>query len=200
MLSREESTLVTRRRLVRAAMELLAEHGYERLTTGRVAARAGVAQPTFYVHFRDLDQLLETVARELVDELRASLREARAALRPESEPLPLARQTYRLALRAITGDRGRLLRLFAAELYRPSAIGEAARAMVADVAREMAQDVAASGVPTGLSKKELARVAEAMVVLTLHFGVKVVDGDERGIEPLVEVLSRMTVGMMALGR
>ena len=46
---------MTRHRLLRAATELLAEQGYERLTTGRVAERAGVAQPTFYVHFSDLD-------------------------------------------------------------------------------------------------------------------------------------------------
>lgn len=43
-----------RRRLLAAAAEALAEHGYGRLTAERVGERAGVSSRTFYKHFGNL--------------------------------------------------------------------------------------------------------------------------------------------------
>jgi AcrR family transcriptional regulator len=40
--------------------------GYGGLSTGAVARAAGVAQPTFYVHFRDMDDLLRTIGTEQI--------------------------------------------------------------------------------------------------------------------------------------
>ena len=59
----------TRRRLLQAILKTIHRHGYGALTTGRVAQLAGVAQPTFYVHFRSMDQALEQVADWVAEEL-----------------------------------------------------------------------------------------------------------------------------------
>ena len=40
-------------RMVKAAMELFAERGYEQTTAGDIAARAGVTERTFFRHFTD---------------------------------------------------------------------------------------------------------------------------------------------------
>ena len=61
-LTREEGKLITRRRLLESAAKLLGETGYGALSVSAVARAAGVAQPTFYVHFRDKDHLLQTLA------------------------------------------------------------------------------------------------------------------------------------------
>ena len=61
-LSREETKLITRRRLLDGAALVLRAEGFEKLTTSRVAREAGVAQPTFYVHFRDMNELLHALA------------------------------------------------------------------------------------------------------------------------------------------
>jgi AcrR family transcriptional regulator len=63
----------TRRRLLQAILKTIQRYGYGALTTGRVAELAGVAQPTFYVHFRSMDQALEQVAEWVADQLSPGL-------------------------------------------------------------------------------------------------------------------------------
>jgi AcrR family transcriptional regulator len=62
-----------RRRLLRAMDEVLAEHGIEDATVGRISKRAGVSRRTFYEVFEDreecflatLDQAVERIASEV---------------------------------------------------------------------------------------------------------------------------------------
>lgn len=53
-LSREEVRESQRQRLIAAATESLAEHGYGQITVTEVAKRAGVSTATFYKRFDDL--------------------------------------------------------------------------------------------------------------------------------------------------
>ena len=61
-MSRQINKERTRHRLLQAILKTIQRYGHGTLTTGRVAELAGVAQPTFYVHFRSMDQALEQVA------------------------------------------------------------------------------------------------------------------------------------------
>jgi len=61
-MSRQINKERTRLRLLQAILKTIHRFGHGTLTTGRVAQLAGVAQPTFYVHFRSMDQALEQVA------------------------------------------------------------------------------------------------------------------------------------------
>jgi AcrR family transcriptional regulator len=65
-----------RRRVLRAALELLAEGGYARLTVGAVVARARVSRRTFYHLFGDAEECFVTLFDEGVELARAPLREA----------------------------------------------------------------------------------------------------------------------------
>ena len=47
-----------RGRMVRAAMELFAERGFDQTTTGDIAERAGVTERTFFRHFADKREVL----------------------------------------------------------------------------------------------------------------------------------------------
>ena len=71
-MSRQMNKERTRRRLLQAILKTIHRYGYGALTTGRVAQLAGVAQPTFYVHFRSMDQALEQVAEWVAQELSPS--------------------------------------------------------------------------------------------------------------------------------
>lgn len=62
-MSRQINKERTRRRLLQAILKTIHRSGLGTLTTGRVAQFAGVAQPTFYVHFRSMDEALEQVAQ-----------------------------------------------------------------------------------------------------------------------------------------
>ena len=72
-MSRQMNKERTRRRLLQAALKTIHRYGHGALTTGRVAQLAGVAQPTFYVHFRSMDQALEQVASWVAEELSPGL-------------------------------------------------------------------------------------------------------------------------------
>ena len=68
-MSRQMNKERTRHRLLQAILKTIHRYGHGTLTTGRVAQLAGVAQPTFYVHFRSMDQALEHVAEWVAVEL-----------------------------------------------------------------------------------------------------------------------------------
>ncbi len=73
----------TRRRLVRAGIELFAREGLHGATTARIARAAGVAAGTFYLHFRDKHELFAAVVRDALARMRARTEAAAAAAPPD---------------------------------------------------------------------------------------------------------------------
>ncbi|HET8707450.1 MAG TPA: TetR/AcrR family transcriptional regulator, partial [Pseudomonadales bacterium] len=85
--SRNELKAQTRARIIDATIEALIEEGHAGLSMNKIAKRAGIAQPSFYVHFENLDQLFEAVAATLADRyirpLQHSLESVMHTLKPE---------------------------------------------------------------------------------------------------------------------
>ena len=103
---REEAKFLTRRRLLDAAATLLGETGYAGLSASAVTRAAGVAQPTFYVHFRDKNDLVRTLADEKIGVIRlasdAAARGAhQVAARSHRGELPTGIYHETLPLRAV---------------------------------------------------------------------------------------------------
>ncbi|POM24871.1 Bacterial regulatory protein, tetR family [Actinomadura rubteroloni] len=71
-----------RGRLERAALELYAEHGYERTTVAEIAARAGLTERTFFRHFADKREVLFGGAEPLRDLIVRTAAEAPASAAP----------------------------------------------------------------------------------------------------------------------
>jgi AcrR family transcriptional regulator len=61
--------LRTRRLLTDALMELVVERGFQDVTIQDIANRADVSRTTFYLHFRDKDELLFSTFVGMMDEL-----------------------------------------------------------------------------------------------------------------------------------
>lgn len=102
---RQEAKERTRQRLIEAAIEVLDEEGPSALTTVRITQRAGVAQPTFYVHFRDLVSGLEVAAEHVTDTMLAGLRSV------DPTRSGTLREALERVLRGMLEDR-RLTRIF----------------------------------------------------------------------------------------
>ena len=68
-MSRRVNKERTRRRLLQGVIKIVHRQGSGALTTGRVAQLAGVAQPTFYVHFKGMDEALQQVSDWVAGEL-----------------------------------------------------------------------------------------------------------------------------------
>jgi AcrR family transcriptional regulator len=61
----------TRELLRQALMSLIVERGYEAITIQDITERANVARTTFYLHFRDKDELLFQTMRDVYEEIAA---------------------------------------------------------------------------------------------------------------------------------
>jgi AcrR family transcriptional regulator len=71
----------TRAQLVAAAKLLFATRAVESVTVDDVVKGAGVAKGTFYIHFKDLQELTATVADELVESIDSLLQPGRLSIR-----------------------------------------------------------------------------------------------------------------------
>ena len=65
---RQERALATVDAVVEAAALLIVEDGYARLTTNRVAERAGVSVGTLYQYFRSKEAVVEALVQRIADE------------------------------------------------------------------------------------------------------------------------------------
>ena len=64
-LSRQESKAQTRQRLIQAAHKLLLEKGLAGLTMNQITRKAGIAQPSFYNHYSNLNELIIDVRKRM---------------------------------------------------------------------------------------------------------------------------------------
>lgn len=79
---RENQKQKTRENLLGAARRVLKRRGFAKTTTREVAEEAGVAAGTFFVHFPDVDALVEAL---LDDHLASALGEAIGSLRGRTD-------------------------------------------------------------------------------------------------------------------
>jgi AcrR family transcriptional regulator len=194
-LTRDESKLITRRRLLESAARVLREEGLRSLTTGRVSREAGVAQPTFYVHFKDMEELLRTLAQEKMGQIRQPVREARRLLRSSPDGNRL-RETFRLPLKALV-EQPELFRLYIQEYHRPgSPVGKMARDTQAELQRDLIEDLTALGAPasTPAERQRLEMFAEGLITLTQTLALGYLDGRYKDLEAIVDVLVQFTHG------
>ena len=78
-----------RRRILAAAVDLFADHGYDATSVSQVISRAGVAKGGFYHHFASKDELLHAVYGELIDRQVAGMDRILAERRSPAETLRL---------------------------------------------------------------------------------------------------------------
>jgi AcrR family transcriptional regulator len=77
------------RKLIRAAAEVLGQHGVEGATIPRIAEHAGLTPGAVYRRFRDKDTLLETVVLGILERQEKNLRLALPAEMAAKIPLPV---------------------------------------------------------------------------------------------------------------
>ncbi|MFC3798636.1 TetR-like C-terminal domain-containing protein [Cohnella sp. GCM10012308] len=88
---RTDPRIVRTRRMLRDALvELLEEMDVEKISVNRLAERATINRVTFYLHYRDIPDMMEKMADEMIEDLRAILQAPASRQRPaQAEGWPL---------------------------------------------------------------------------------------------------------------
>ncbi|MFW6067078.1 MAG: TetR/AcrR family transcriptional regulator [Myxococcota bacterium] len=185
-MARKVSKERTRSKLIEATLRVLHERGPGSLTTGRIAAAAGLAQPTFYVHFHDMEDALTQAAAAIEERLLGSLREYRSDL-GLSEPEETVRGIFRATIRALLAE-PHMTQLYLRHRHDvDSPLGRRFKEWTARARRDLERDLRS----LGLTLPNLDAHAEAVVGMTL--GVvealleRRLDDREQAIEALVHI-------------
>lgn len=203
-LTRREAKSITRRRLIEAALELLSSDKDSRnLTTGQIAKRAGVAQPTFYVHFRDMDDLLGALVDARMAELREAFKRSREridlAAIASGAPDQALREAFRAPLAEVI-ERPRMFRIYMQErMHRDSPLGVFCHRLAGELRRDLADDLGvwAEATKRSTTRRELEIMADAFSGMVESVAIGHLDGRYEDIEQMIDVLSRFARGVLA---
>jgi TetR/AcrR family transcriptional regulator, fatty acid biosynthesis regulator len=186
--TRAEAKELSRSRLLRAATELLDQHGGSKLSVSAVARRAGMAQSSFYVHFRDLDDLLRTLGDEMAVRRGRDVREARRRVRedPDAERV---RETFRIPLDEIVSN-PEWYRTGLRALYDPeSPLGEVIREMLARERRDLVDDLLLAGFRTDAPRgRSVEMTADCLAAMTEALAQGHLDGRYPELDEILDVL------------
>jgi AcrR family transcriptional regulator len=126
----------TRARLMDAAVTLIARDGFSAVSVNEIAKTAEVANGTFYVHFRDKDEIAAAVAFGMTQHVARQLDEAMAHVDDAVERTSMATRRF-IDLAASRPDWGRAL--FHAAWFFRDLRGGAVAYLRADLERGVAQ-------------------------------------------------------------
>lgn len=77
--------LQTRQQLIRATLDLVLEKGYGSVSVQDITDRADLGRGTFYIHFKDKDEVLWTAFKELFGQLETEAHARVARRTPHAE-------------------------------------------------------------------------------------------------------------------
>lgn len=179
----------TRQRLLDAALEILDEEGESGLTTTRITRLAGVSQPTFYVHFTDMDDLLKDLIQRLWEERRAGQRETRAEMR-QATTGSVVRELTRATINSLVAHPAVLRLVMRSRLDQSSPLGEYTRAELDITLDNMITALEATGLPnaTPAEQRKLRMQADGLVAVIDHLTLGHIEGRYEDVEEVLDVL------------
>ncbi|MCA9534738.1 MAG: TetR/AcrR family transcriptional regulator [Myxococcales bacterium] len=194
MSTRKANKERTRHKLVQATLKILHKQGPTALTTGRIAQAAGVAQPTFYVHFKDMDEALEEAAVSVGESIRTRLREFRDGLEDGASPQVATRQAFTTGVEALIADR-RSAELFLRhrrDVANP--LGRRWRELMDGAREDLIADLHARGV--GKQVDDLVVLADTIIGLVLTTVESILDGRVTNRAAAMEMMMRSVEASM----
>jgi TetR/AcrR family transcriptional regulator, fatty acid biosynthesis regulator len=186
-LSRAESKELTRRRLLNSAMALLS--GGDKLSVSAVSRHAGIAQSSFYVHFRDLDDLLQVLGDELAVRRNLAVREARRRVR-ERPDVERVRDSFRIPLEQIITNPDEYRAGLRARFDPDSPLGHVVRDFQEREREDLVEDLVLGGyeVDTPRRRRSAEMVADCLGAMTEVLARGSLDGRYADVEEILDVL------------
>ncbi len=197
--TREEAKAATRRRLLEACLEIIESEGPAALTTGKVAQRAGVAQPTVYVHFAGIEDLLDHLVAETLTTWGSATIDARRLSREDPDPARF-RDTFRIPMMALAAH-PRALRVVLANRHDSSTtIGRWSTEVWGHHRRDLISDLRRGGFRfrTRHQRRQVEMIADGIMALTSELVLGHVDGRYPDLDEAIDVLVAFSTGYLRL--
>jgi AcrR family transcriptional regulator len=195
-LTRRESKERTRKRLIRAARELILSGDETSLAASAVAKRAHVAGATFYEHFRSRDDLLKALAGELFDELREKLAQSRrdALAAPSNEEK--LRQEFQTPLDVLAANPDLFRLSLRVRHYPASALGVSSRRLSGNTRRDVVDELVTRGYPHDgpEERRRLEMIADVHIAATEVLALGHLSGRYPDLNEVVDMLVLVTHG------
>ena len=194
----------TRARLIRVTIDLLRVESLSALTTSRITKAAGIAQPGFYAHFKNVDELVSTAVLEVLEDMRHKTTETRRAAferlqrYEELSNIALMRAAFEAGLEVLLGDP-----TFAELLLRyrrdPSLLGGLMRQAAALVREDITEDIWRTAQTFGFRSEHYQMVAfwgEQILALFLTAAEALLDGRFQNREDIIDAITRSSFAIM----
>lgn len=186
----------TRRRLRDALIQLILDKGYAPITIQEITDTADLSRATFYLHYKDKDELLASSLEEMFDELVESIQDflsdenfSPSTDTPPSLPAFQHVAEYRELYKALLGDKGVTSVIYRTIEYTARLAEKRLRALVPD------EELDALPVPLPIVAQHVAGSLFALVSWWLEHDMP------HSPEEMAQMYHRMTVASMntALG-
>lgn len=189
---RQQRADETRARIFAAATELFAERGYHATAIDRIAARAGVAKGTFFVHFPSKDAVIAELVRIQTGAARKARARALEAGRGPIEALRAAVTTLgKHAQSSRTLSRGVL-----AATLESQEVGGTASAMFDELHADMLIDARAAE-EAGLLAPHVDAETLAASLMSSYLGAVLHFTTSPGAKPLMDLLGPLVDATLA---
>lgn len=175
----------TRARLFAAAAELLLEHGYHATTVEKIAARAGVAKGTFFLHFPTKDAVVLELVRI---QCKGALKARAKAIESGASPLVALREAA-MELGRRAGVSRNVSRAVLAAALEDESVGAAVSASFDEVLQAMIADARSAAKQGLLSRADAERLAQQLMVS--YLGSVLYFASTPHARPLAEVLETL---------
>ena len=195
-LTRKEAKEVTRRRLLRAALEILNERGETDVSASTVSRAAGIAQPSFYEHFKNKDELLRALGDELFRVMRQALGDVRRSALEAPNDEERLREQYRRPLELIAANPAWFRLALRARHLTSSPLGHSSREMIGNTRYDIVEELIERGYPhdTPADARRLQMIADGYIALTETLALGHLSGRYPDIEEIVDMLVLFTHG------
>lgn len=177
-------------------LDICRAQGEDALSTVAVTRRAGVAQSTFYVHFDNIDEALESAAAEMGSALRTQIARARGrSLAGPGTPYDMIRNAYAASVEALLAEREMTSLALRFRRDPRSPVGRAYRDVMQKIHDDLAMDMRA----LGLSEAQMPAFnfqVDIVIAMTNAIVEGVLDGRLPNADVGVDVAAQVTASAL----
>jgi AcrR family transcriptional regulator len=195
-ISRRDAKALTRQRLLEAARRLILSGGETGVAASVVAREAGVGGATFYEHFKNRDELLQALAKDLFEELRRELDKRRLeALEAPNDEEGL-RQEFRTPIEILASNPDVFRLALRVRHNAGSPLGDSSRRAAGNMRGDIVEELTARGYPahTQAELRRLEMIADIHIAATEVLALGYLSGRYPNLEEVLDMLVLMTRG------